>query len=397
MYNIQNITEDIISTGVSDHRLSRFENLFPLPHGVSYNSYLVKDEKVLLFDTIDASAAAQYAENLSAALDGRTPEYLVILHMEPDHASQIRSVVNTYPGITLVSSAKAFGMLDRFFPELAGKTERLIIKEGDTLSTGRHTFRFIAAPMVHWPEVMMAYDETDHILFSADAFGTFGSVDGSIFADAYDYEKQYMDEARRYYANIVGKYGAQVQAVLKKAAGLDIRMICSLHGPVWRKDLNVLLDKYRLWSTFTPEDDGYTVIYGSLYGHTASAAEACAALIAERTGKDVTVYDASETDVSYLIAEIFRKKNIILFCPTYNGALYPPVDALISDLLMIGIKNRTFALAESGSWAPVSAKLMRTKLENLKGCTIADAVLTINGALHDKEALSTFTDRITAL
>ncbi|MBR2989858.1 MAG: MBL fold metallo-hydrolase [Solobacterium sp.] len=397
MYQIQNVTEDILWIGASDRRLSRFENLFPVPSGVSYNSYLIKDEKTVIFDTADVTVAEQYAENLKAALDGRKPDYLVILHVEPDHCSQLLNVLNAYPDITLVSSAKAIQMLDQFFPELNGKCERITVKEGDTLETGKHVFRFIAAPMVHWPEVLFAYDETAKILFSADAFGTFGAIDGSIFADTYDYEKVYLDDARRYYANIVGKYGAQVQAALKKAANLDIRMICSLHGPVWRKDLGYLLDKYQLWSTYTAETEDYAVIYGSLYGNTASAAEAAAALIAQKSEKHVTVFDASGTDVSYLIAEIFRAKNIVLFCPTYNAALYPPIEALLNDLLAIGIRNRIFFLGENGSWAPMSAKLMRTKLEGLKDCTICDTVLTIKGALHDTEALETFTDAVTAM
>ena len=399
MYNIQNVTEDIVWAGASDRRLSRFENLFPLPQGISYNSYLIRDEKTVIFDTIDSSVAEQYMENLSAALAGTQPDYLVILHMEPDHCAQIRTVLNAYPGLALVSSAKAFQMLDQFFPDLAGKCERITVKEGDTLETGKHVFRFIAAPMVHWPEVLLAYDETDHILFSADAFGTFGTIDGSIFSDTYNYEKVYLDEARRYYANIVGKYGPQVMAVLKKAANLDIQMICSLHGPVWRKDINDLIEKYVKWSTYTPECDDYTVIYGSLYGNTASAAERTAALLAEKTGKKVKVFDASETDVSFLVSEIFRTRNIVLFCPTYNAALYPPVEALLSDLQMIGVQNRCFALAENGTWGPLAAKLMRAKLETLKNCTICDTVLTIKSALHeaDKEKLDAFVEAIAAM
>ena len=397
MQNIQNVTEDIVWTGASDRRLSRFENLFPLPAGISYNSYLVKDEKTVIFDTVDSSIAEQYMENLSAALEGRQPDYLVIQHVEPDHCAQIRNVLNTYPGLTMVSSAKSFQMLDQFFPDLNGKCPHITVKEGDVLEAGKHVFRFIAAPMVHWPEVLFAYDETDHILFSADAFGTFGSIDGSIFADTYDYEKVWLDEARRYYANIVGKYGPQVMAVLKKAANLDIRMICPLHGPVWRTNIPFLLDKYMLWSTYTAEADDYTIIYGSLYGHTASAAERTAALLAEKTGKQVKVFDASETDVSYLVAEIFRTRNIILFAPTYNAAVYPPVEILINDLQLIGIQNRNFSLAENGSWGPLAAKLMRAKLEALKNCRINDTVLTIKGALHEKEKLDAFVEAIAAM
>ena len=276
MINIQQAAQDIVWVGGSDRRLSLFENLFPLPNGVSYNSYVVLDEKTVLFDTADVSIADQYLENLEAALAGRTPDYLVILHMEPDHAALIRTVTERYPNLTLVGSMKTFCFLDQFFPGLA--QNRLTVKEGDTLCSGKHTFHFVAAPMVHWPEVLFAYDDFTKSLFSADAFGTFGTVDGSIFADDHDFEKTYLDEARRYYANIVGKYGQQVQMVLKKAAGLDIANILPLHGPIWRKDLGWFLDKYQKWSTYTPETDDVLVVYASLCGRGLALPHGCALL-----------------------------------------------------------------------------------------------------------------------
>ncbi len=393
MQNYRQVAADTFWIGASDRRISRFENLFPLTHGVSYNSYLVTDEKTVLFDTADISVSDQFLENLAAALAGRALDYIVVLHMEPDHCATLATVAKLYPGATLIGGMKTFTFMDQFFPELKA-LPRKVVKEGEMLETGSHTFRFVAAPMVHWPEVMMAYDTATKSLFSADAFGTFGAVDGGIFMDEHDYEKEYLADARRYYANIVGKYGQQVQAVLKKAAGLEIENIFSLHGPVWRKDLGVLLEKYQLWSTYTAEEDDIVLIYGSLYGHTASAAEACAARLRARTGRKVFVYDVSETHVSYLVSEIWRCANIVLFSPTYNNGLYPPVEALLHDLEALGVKNRRFALAENGSWAPVAGKLMRAHLEALKNCTVLEDTLTIKSALHDEAALDAFVEKI---
>ena len=393
MINIQNVTDDILWIGASDRRLALFENLFPIPNGVSYNNYVVLDEKIAVFDTSDVSVADQYLENLQAALGGRTPDYLIVLHMEPDHCSQLGNVLRLYPDVTLVGSMQTFNFIRQFFPELEG-AKKQVVKEGDTLSTGKHTFHFVAAPMVHWPEVLFAYDDASKALFCADAFGTFGALDGSIFADEVDFEKNYLDDARRYYANIVGKFGPQVQAVLKKAAGLDIQLLLPLHGPVWRKDLAWFLDKYQKWSTYTPEDaDDILVVYGSLYGHTASAAQAAAAKLAA-AGKKVAVYDVSKTDVSELISEVWRCGRIVLFCPTYYNGIYPPMKNFIHDMEALLVSNRTFFLAENGTWAPASAKLIRQELETLKNVTIADTTLTIKSALHDEAALDTFVQAI---
>lgn len=384
MENYRKVAEDIYWIGASDLRLARFENIFPLPKGVSYNSYVVMDEKVILFDTADVSVSAQYLENLRGVLGDRKPDYLVILHMEPDHCSQISTVAAMYPGIKLAASAKAFQMISQFFPEL-DSMEKLTMAEGDTLSSGKHTFHFVTAPMVHWPEVLMAYDDVSKALFSADAFGTFGAVNSGIFADEYDFESDFLSEARRYYANIVGKYGPQVQAVLKKAAGLDIKMLLPLHGPLWRTDIPWFLDKYNKWSTYEPEDDETIVIYGSLYGHTESAAVTFAGLLAERTGEEVKVYDVSGTHVSNLIGEVWRASKIVLFCPTYNNGIYPPMEAFLNDCAALSVKSRTFALAQNGTWAPASGKLMAEKIAALKDCRVVEPVLTIKSALHESD------------
>lgn len=395
MKGIKKVADGIFWIGGSDRRLERFENIFPIPEGVSYNSYFIDDEKTAVFDTADITVADQYIENLKEALGDRKLDYLVVLHMEPDHCSLIDKVVALFPEVTVVGGKQTFTFMQQFFPQSQG-FNKLEVKEGDTLSTGTHTFSFVAAPMVHWPEVLFAYDDKNKALLSADAFGTFGALDGGIFADEFDFEKDFLASARRYYANIVGKYGPQVQAVLKKAAGLDIQMLLPLHGPVWRKDLDVLLGKYQKWSTYESEEDSVIVVYGSLYGHTASAAEAVAASLRDKGAKGVKVYDVSGTDVSYLIGEVWRCRKIVLMCPTYNNGVYPPMENFINDMAALGVQNRVFALAQNGTWAPVTGKLMNEKLSGLKNVTVLENVLTIKSALHssDAEALNNFTDAI---
>ena len=400
MINIASVTQDTVWIGANDRRIALFENLFPLTNGVSYNSYMISDGQTALFDTCDIAVAEQYYENLRAALGEKKPDYLIILHMEPDHCSQIATVAALYPELTLVGNAKTFTMLNQFFPETAG-LKRIEVKEGDTLTVGKHTLHFVMAPMVHWPEAMFAYDDATKTLFSADAFGTFGAVDGSIYADEIDFKTRYLDEARRYYANIVGKYGMQVQAVLKKAAGLAIETICPLHGPVWRadgKDADIawFIEKYDKWSRYEPEDDGILVIYGSLYGHTASAAAAVAAKLRAGTSREVRVYDVSETHSSYLVGEIWRCGTVVLCSPTYNNGIYLPMHALLHDLEALGLKNRKFALVENGTWAPAAGKLMREELAKLKDCTVLEETLTIKSALHaaDEERVQAFADAV---
>ncbi|MCR4762141.1 MAG: FprA family A-type flavoprotein [Lachnospiraceae bacterium] len=381
MVNIREVAADTVWIGASDRRIELFENLFPLENGVSYNSYVIRDGKTALLDTADISVADQFMENLGAVLDGRKLDYLVVLHMEPDHCSQIRTVAALHPELTLVGNAKTFTMLGQFFPETAS-LPRIEVKEGDTLSLGKHTLHFVMAPMVHWPEAMFAYDDATKTLFSADAFGTFGAVDAGIFADEVDFERKYLDEARRYYANIVGKYGMQVQAVLKKAATLDIQTICPLHGPVWRNNLSWFIEKYDRWSRVEPEDDEVVLIYGSLYGHTAGAAACVARKIEEKSGRRVRVFDVSKTHSSVLVGEIWKSGTVVLASPTYNNGIYLPMHALIHDLIALGLKNRRFALIENGTWAPVAARLMREELSALKDCTVIEETLTIRSALH---------------
>ena len=385
MKNIEPVAQDTIWIGGNDHGPNLFENMFPLPDGMSYNSYVVLDEKTVLFDTADVTVADQYLANLKEVLGERVPDYLVILHMEPDHCSQLEKVLGMYPDLTVVSSAQTFRFIGQFFPGLK-IAKQIVVKEGAVLETGAHRFRFIAAPQVHWPEVMFAFDEATGALFSADAFGTFGAVENGIFADEYDFEAQFLDEARRYYANIVGKFGANVQTALKKTAGLDIQRILPLHGPVWRDNLSWFLDKYQLWSTYTPESEDILVIYGSMYGHTRAAAEQFAAALSEVSGKKTAVYDVSRTDISNLISEVWRCGKVVIFCPTYNAGIYPPVDRLIEDMKALNVQNRTFAVAENGTWGPVAGKLVRGKLSELKNCTVVEKGLTIRSALSGADA-----------
>ena len=376
------IAADTWYVGASDRRLAKFENLFPIPRGVSYNAYVILDEKTALLDTADASVSGQFLENVAHALGGRSLDYLIVDHMEPDHAATIAEVLLRWPEAQIVCNAKTVPMLKAYFPASAGKVdEALLVKEGDVLSLGTHDLTFVMAPMVHWPEVMFTYDKTTQVLFSADAFGTFGALDSNIFADQVDFARDWLDDARRYYANIVGKYGAQVQAVLKKAAGIPIQVIAPLHGPIWRQDLAWFLGKYDLWSRWQPEDNSVVILYGSMYGNTANAAKALAGCLADRGVQGIAVRDLSVTDVSEAVAECFRASTIVLAAPTYNGGIYLPMAHLLEDLKALSLQNRTFALIENGSWAPMSAKLMAERVGELKNCALLDAKLTLRGTL----------------
>lgn len=384
MQNTRKVTNDIVWIGCNDRRLALFENLFPLKHGVSYNSYLILDEKVTLMDTVDANETEQFLENLDAALAGKSLDYLVVQHMEPDHCANVGRLLDKFPEMKLVVNAKTVKMIEQFFHPM--EEDRLVVvKEGDTLSIGKHVLHFVMAPMVHWPEVMVTYDETEKVLFSADAFGTFGALNGNLFADEVDFEKDWMAEARRYYSNIVGKYGVPVQTLLKKAAGLDIQMICPLHGPIWRENLNVFLEKYDTWSKYEPEEQDVILIYGSIYGHTEAVVNALATKLAEQGLRNVKVYDVSTTHVSELIGEIFRASHIVLASPTYNGGIYPPMANLLHDMKALAVQNRTVAVMENGSWAPVAARLMHKELNELKNVKVLDQVLTITSALKQEQ------------
>ena len=384
MYNVRKVTEDIVWVGASDRRLALFENIFPIPRGVSYNSYVLLDEKTVLLDTVDASVAGQFFENLEHVLDGRKLDYLIVNHMEPDHCAMSGDLVRRYPEVQVVGNAKTFGMIKQFFG--TDFAERAVtVKEGDTLVTGAHTLHFVMAPMVHWPEVMVTYDEKDKVLFAADGFGTFGALNGNIFADEVDFDRDWLDDARRYYTNIVGKYGASVQALLKKASGLEIAVICPLHGPIWRENLGYILEKYQKWSTYEAEDQAVVILYATMYGNTASAADALAGRLAAKGVKKIAVYDVSNTHVSELISEIFRASHVVFAAPTYNGGIYPVMENLLADMKALAVQNKTVALMENGTWAPTTAKQMREKLAELKNVTILDTQITIKSAMAPEQ------------
>lgn len=384
MYYFRNVTDDLYWVGGSDRRLELFENLFPIPNGVSYNSYLLTDEKTVLFDTVDTSIGRQFLENVEAALSGRTLDYLVINHMEPDHCSLIEELVLRYPDMKIIGNAKTFPMIGQFYNlNLEGKT--ITIKEGDTFSCGRHTLHFLMAPMVHWPEAMMTYDETDKSLFSADAFGTFGATGGTIFNDEVDFDRDWLDDARRYYTNIVGKYGVQVQNVLKKASALDIQYICPLHGPIWRTDIDYLLEKYNLWSTYTPEVKGVMIAYASMYGNTENAANVLSVKLACAGVRNITMHDISRTHVSQLISDIFKYSHLVLAAPTYNGGIYPVMSSLLEDMKALSVQGRTVAVLGNGTWAPMSAKQMEAKIGEMKNMTLLTDNFAVKSALKDSQ------------
>lgn len=395
MQNTRKVTDDIVWVGCNDRRLTLFENLFPIPRGVSYNSYLVMDEKVTLLDTVDVCALQQFMENIDYVLDGKEIDYLIVQHMEPDHGAGIQEMMRRFPNMKIVANAKTIQMIGQFF-DLPQEDRVVLVKEGDTLTTGTHTFRFVMAPMVHWPEVMVTYEESEKVLFSADAFGTFGALNGNIFSDELEFDKEWLADTRRYYANIVGKYGMQTQALLKKAAGLDIQLICSLHGPIWRENLSYIIDKYNKWSKYEPEDKEVVMIYGSVYGHTEQAVDALAGKLAEKGIRHIAVYDVSKTHVSELIAEIFRASHIVIACATYNGGIYPPMENLLNDMKALSVQKRTVALMDNGTWAPTAGKQIVKKLEEMKEMELLTQQLSIKSVLkNDREAeLDAFAQQI---
>ena len=379
MHNERKISEGLYYIGASDRRVTLFENVYPIPEGASYNSYLILDEKTCVLDTVDRSVSDVFYENLEYLLGDKKLDYLVVHHMEMDHAANIANLLLRHPETTIVTSALAQGFLANYFPHLKAKVQ--VVKEGDTLPLGKRTLHFVAAPMVHWPEVLMSYEDSEGILFSADAFGSFGALSGELFADEYKLD---LPEMRRYYTNIVGKYGEQVVAVLKKAENLEIKMICPLHGPLHRGDLMPLLGAYANWATYTPDEkDGVLVIYSSVYGDTANAAEILAGMIAEGGAKNVKVYDVSKTDASYLIAECFRVKTIVLAATTYNAGVFVKMEDFLHDLANHKIRNRTIAFIENGSWAPAAKANMKRILDGLQGIKYIEKELTIASALKD--------------
>lgn len=397
MVYTRNVSDSVVWVGGSDRRLALFENLFPIPRGVSYNSYVILDEKTALLDTADSSITLQFLENVRATLGDRPLDYLIVNHMEPDHCATIETLLPYYPNLKIVGNAKTFQMMRQFF-DFDVDSRALVVKEGDSLELGQHTLRFYTAPMVHWPEVMVSYEESEKILFSADAFGTFGAVDGGLFNDEVDFDKDWLDDARRYYSNIVGKYGAQVQAALKKLSGLDIQTICPLHGPIWRSDLGYLLGKYDLWSRYEPEDKAVAIFYASMYGHTENAANLLADSLAAAGVKDVKVYDVSSTHVSELISQVFRCSHIVLACPTYNNSIYPAMYNFLHDMKSLLVQNRTVGIIENGTWNPASGKLMRLRLDEMKNMNVLEPVVTLKSALKadSKAQLDALKDAIVA-
>ena len=380
MYCIKKIKDDLFWVGGTDRRLTLFENAFPIPRGVSYNAYVLKDEKTVLFDTVDNAIGDQLFENLEAVLEGRTLDYVIVNHMEPDHASTLSEVVRRYPEVKIVCNAKTVAIIKQFF-DFDIDSRAVIVKENDTFCTGKHTYTFVMAPMVHWPEVMVTYDMTDKILFSADAFGTFGAMNGNIFADEVNFERDWLDDARRYYTNIVGKFGTSVQTLLKKAAGLDIQMICPLHGPVWRENISWYVDKYLTWSSYAPEERAVMIAYGSIYGNTENAANILACRLADRGVRNIAVYDVSSTHPSVLVSEAFRCSHLVFASVTYNGGIFTNMERVLGDLKAHALQNRTVALMEKGSWGLIAAKQMKEIISTMKNMEILEPSLSIKSSL----------------
>ncbi len=383
MYCTRKVTNDLTWVGADDRRLACFEGVYGVPDGVSYNSYLLIDNKTVLFDTVDKAVSRTFFENVAHALGGRKLDYLVISHMEPDHAATIDELVLRYPDITIVCNSKIQTMLGQFF-RLSDKLKYLVVKEGDTLSTGKHNFTFVMAPMVHWPEVMMTYDLTEKILFSADAFGTFGALNGNLFNDEVDFFTDYLDEARRYYTNIVGKYGAQVQAVLKKAAALELNYVCPLHGFVWRSHFGDFLEKYLKWSSYTPEENGVMIAYASVYGHTENTVNILACKLAER-GIKTKVYDTSVTPASYILSDAFKYSHMVLASTTYNAGIFVTMENLVHDIANHNLQNRKVAILENGSWAAASGGLMKNALSGLKGTQFIGETVSLKSDITDSQ------------
>ncbi|MCC8081782.1 MAG: FprA family A-type flavoprotein [Lachnospiraceae bacterium] len=380
MYCTRNVTNDLVWVGGDDRRLAMFEGVYSVPDGVSYNSYLLLDEKTVLFDTVDKAVDTVFFENVTHALAGRKLDYLVVHHMEPDHSATLGGILLRYPDVTVVCNKKTEGMIYQFFG--AGLQMNVqIVKEGDVLETGAHKLTFLMAPMVHWPEVMVTYDTTDQILFSADAFGTFGALNGALFADEVDFFADYLKEARRYYTNIVGKYGMQVQALLKKAAAVEIRMICPLHGFVWRENIDAYVGKYQQWSRYEPEVSGVMIAYASVYGNTENAANILACRLRDR-GIRTTIFDVSVTASSGIVAASFEYSHLVFASTTYNAGVFITMDELLRDLASHNLQNRTVAFIENGSWAATSGKQMREIIGSMKNMTVLEESVSLKSALR---------------
>ncbi len=382
MYTVRKVTEDLYWVGANEHRLHLFENIHPIPRGVSYNSYLLMDEKTVLFDTVDWAVCREFLNNIEHVLDGRDLDYVIINHLEPDHAASLDEVLIRYPNAKVISNERAFMMMRQFGFDVDGK--EIEVAEGDAMSFGQHEITWVAAPMVHWPEAMVSFDTTNGVLFSADAFGSFGALDGKLFADEVNFDRDWIDDARRYLTNIVGKYGPHVQDLLKKASTIDIKMICPLHGPVWREDLGYFIEKYDKWSRYEPEEDGVLLVYASMYGNTEYAAQCLATKLCERGMTNIHMYDVSKTHVSYLVSEAFRLSHIVLASVTYNLEIYPVMHQFLNEIRMLNLQNRTVGIIENGTWTPQAGTLMEEFLDkNMKLMDTLGGEVTVTSSLND--------------
>lgn len=375
MHCVRKVTEDLFWVGGNDKRLHLFENIHPIEDGVSYNSYLLLDEKTVLFDTADWSVGRQFIENVEYVLNERKLDYMVINHMEPDHCASMEEIILRYPDVKIVSTEKALMLMHQF--NYTVDENFIQVAEGDTMSFGKHNVVFVEAPMVHWPEAMVTFDTTDGVLFSADAFGSFKSLDGALFADEVDFDGEWINEARRYYTNIVGKYGPEVMDLLKKAQTIDIKIICPLHGPVWRKDIGYILDKYIHWATYTPEEKGVLLCYASMYGNTENAAHILATKLHEKGMHNVHMYDVSKTHVSYLIGEAFKYSHLALLSVTYNLNVFPAMENFVQDMKRLNLQKRVVAVVENGSWAPQASVLINETLDEMKQMTVLNEEVSV--------------------
>ena len=384
MYNIRKIFDDLFYIGCSDRRLQLFESAYPVPDGISYNSYLLKDEKTVLFDTVDKVCSCQFFKNLEASLGGKALDYLIVQHMEPDHAALISEVVRRFPDVKIICTAKAQVMIKQFFDFDIDSCVQ-IVKENDVLNTGKHELQFIMAPMVHWPEVMVTYDKTTGTLFSADAFGSFGAINGNLFDNEAIWERENLDEARRYYTNIVGKYGLQVQMLLKKASILDIKLICPLHGLLIKDNIGLFVEKYDKWSTYVPEENGVLIAYTSVYGGTECAVELLAAKLADKGVKNIKMYDLSFVEKSKVLAEAFRYSHIVLASTTYNAGVFESMQAFMHSLVAHNLQNRKYVIIENGSWAATCGGQIKAEIEKLKGSEIITEAFGLKSTIKKEQ------------
>lgn len=393
MHCVQKISDSIYWVGGNDRRLERFENMFPIPNGVCYNSYLIIDEKTALMDTVDIAIGRLFIENITHILNGRDLDYLVINHMEPDHCANIEELVRRYPNIKIVGNKKTFQFIGQFYDFDYSKNS-YEVKDCDTLCLGKHNLKFMTMPMVHWPEVMFTYEETEKILFAADAFGTFGALAGNIFADETDYDYHFLEESRRYYANIIGKYGPQVQSTLKKVAPYEIKMICSLHGPIWRENLSYILDKYNKWSKYEPEKEGVVLVYASMYGNMENTMNVIANKLAEKGMKDMRMYDISKTHPSYIVSDIWKYSHVIFGSVTYNNGLYYGMESLLNELKALNLQNRKVGLVGSGTWSPQSLKIMQEIIGSMKNMDVVGTPFEITSSMkqNQEEILDKFVE-----